>query len=341
MKLLYCGSSICDERTYKRLLILTDGIAFMDRPSVTFPKWGFVGMDSPARQVVNGMATTPIPVSVYKPPSGPIDDLYKQYVEADLADSRFRGIVLDGLAKDQTFASKLIQPDGQYGSMRETDNYVTRGSAVVRMLVEDQALREVPLSLDEIHGNMFSVREDIGRRATLATLMVDVSLRVTHAMILSENTGLLPVTDDPFFSHLIALRTIQPYVKDVPARAPALGLAVAQAVIPDAALQKLEIEDIINYRAATKDVYAAWSADLNSLAAARDDVPAADVEKRVARLIATQVAPKVHDYQNEMKSARDKLFGDLVKNVAKWEVPAVLPTLSLAYLLDISLEPPL
>jgi hypothetical protein len=333
VKLLYCGGTICDASTYKRLLMLADQIGFMDRPGVSFPKWGMIGMPSPARGLVQEMADTPIPVVVYSPPSGRIDDLYKRYIEADLADPQFRGVVLDGLNKNATFAAKLVQLDGEYGSMRQTDRYITRGSAVVRTLVDDEVLRHAPLSVEEIHGNMFGVRDDVGRRATLAALLTDASIQVTNAMLLSEESGLLPVTDDPFLSHLIALRAAQPYVGQVPARAPLIGMAVAQAVIPDEALQRLTIHDIIDYRKTTKDAYGAWSAELNRLAALIDDIPASEVEKRVSRLVTTEVAPKLHEYRNEMKSARDKLFGDLVKKVAGWEVP----TVSFAYLLEMSL----
>ena len=37
--------------------------------------------------------------------------------------------------------------------------------------------------------------------------------------------------------------------------------------------------------------------------------------------------PKVGEYENELASIRDKMFGDLIKGVATWE----FPTISLAY----------
>jgi hypothetical protein len=336
MELLYCGSPLCPEATFKRLLMVADGVSFMDRPSVTFGKWGTIGSDSPARQFIQVMASTPVPLSVYKPPSGPVSDLYRRYIEADLADGEFRRIFLAGLAGDPLFAEKFIQMDAQYGSPR--GNYMLSGREVVRALLADEALLHAPISVEEIHENMYAVRDDLGRRATLALELTEASIQVTNAMLLSAQTGLLPVTDDPFLSELLALRTTQPYVKGVPARAPILGLAVAQAVITDEALQRLTIKDIVDYRTSAKDAYAAWSIELNRLAATIDDIPGGDVEKRIARLITTEVAPKLREYRNEMKSASDKLFGDLVKNAAKWGVPAVMPTLSLAYFLNMSLE---
>jgi hypothetical protein len=37
--------------------------------------------------------------------------------------------------------------------------------------------------------------------------------------------------------------------------------------------------------------------------------------------------PKAREYENELVSVRDKLFGDLIKGVATWE----FPTISVAY----------
>ena len=40
--------------------------------------------------------------------------------------------------------------------------------------------------------------------------------------------------------------------------------------------------------------------------------------------------PKLREYENEMTSTRDRLFGDIIKSVTAWE----LPTLSLSYFAD-------
>ena len=42
--------------------------------------------------------------------------------------------------------------------------------------------------------------------------------------------------------------------------------------------------------------------------------------------------PKLQEYENEMASIRDRLFGDLIKGLAKWE----LPTISAAYFVNLA-----
>ncbi len=329
MKLLYCGGSSCDEGTFKRLLIVAEKIAFMDHSGTMFgeagEQWGSVGMASPMRQFVTAMASSPVPLSVFKTPSGVwATPLFERYLPIDLDAGDFRRVLLDGLQHDPVFADTLVQADGQYRSRS--------GREVVSALVADPALRHVPLA-DSDMGRMFQVEDTEGRRATLRFLITDASVEVTSALLVSEKTGLLPVTDDPVWSHLIALRTSRPYVEGTVAHAPLLGLAVARAVIPDQALQHLTISDVIAYRESAKDAYAGWSTELNSLATRLDDVQPADLDTTVACIIASEVAPKLREYENEMKSARDKLFGDLIKRVVTWE----MPTLSIAYFMGMSL----
>lgn len=76
MKLLYVGTHFCPAESMSRLLLLGTELCFLDRPSVTFGTWGTIGHDSYMRQVSFGQ-DAPIKVSVFKPPSGPADDLYR------------------------------------------------------------------------------------------------------------------------------------------------------------------------------------------------------------------------------------------------------------------------
>lgn len=120
---------------------------------------------------------------------------------------------------------------------------------------------------------------------------------------------------------------------NTPRVAPFLGIAVAKAVIPDEVLSKLKMTDLFEYRKSAKDAYNAWSVEIERLSAEIDNMDPAIVESHLPHIIATQVAPRIVDYHNEMKTVRDKLFGDLIKKVTKWE----LPSISLAYLAKVDL----
>jgi hypothetical protein len=92
MKLLYTGASYCSEPTFKRLLLVGSELVFMDRPSVTFTRWGTVGHASPFRQMDS--EGEPVKISVHTPPAGPAGDLYAPYAAADFENPEFVRIFL-------------------------------------------------------------------------------------------------------------------------------------------------------------------------------------------------------------------------------------------------------
>ena len=60
------------------------------------------------------------------------------------------------------------------------------------------------------------------------------------------------------------------------------------------------------------------------MAALLAELPPDRVQEAIAKTIATEIGPRLIAIMNEMKSARDRLFGDLLKRVAKWNVPALI-----------------
>src|SRR5215470_6120081 len=110
MKLLYSDAPACSEPTLKRLLIVAEEIAFMDRPGAMFgeagDQWGTLAMESPLRAFAGRM--DPVPLTVYGPPSGiRATPLFERYAEIDLAEPEFRRTFLDGLEHDPLFSDKL------------------------------------------------------------------------------------------------------------------------------------------------------------------------------------------------------------------------------------------
>ena len=326
MKLLYVGNSACSADTLARLFLLGSELCFLDRPSVTFGTWGTVGHESQLRRFSS--EGLPVKVSIFKPPSGPANEFYLPYIEADLQNPEFIKIVLDGLASDQAFAEKLIQPEANYGSG-------ITGEDLQRHLVQDRSLYEVRYDLNEKPSPQGMFRPDTseGRKLIAKTLLVDTSIEVTSALIMGGEVDALPVADDPTYPRLLALRaTDSKYVGNDHLLAPLLGLQFARAVIPDEALKKLDFKNIFEYRDKSKDAYEAWSTVVSAAAAKISDSDFADPGDAIKKIVSTELMPKLKEYENEMTSVRDKLFADLIKGVAAWE----LPTISAAYFTDLS-----
>ena len=319
MKVLYAGGTSCDYRTLQRLILIADEIAFMDRPSVTFGDWGTIGTDSEFRKI--NTAGAPIKFDVHAPPSGPASRLYQSYIEADLKSPHFISAFFDGLTNNQKFQSRFIQLGANYTS--------GTGKDILEALLQDKNLISESFA-EPVNGKlMFKTDTSESRRETMKSLLVEASIHVTNALVVSEASGLTPVSDDPYFCKLLALRTgNSEYVGKGHRLTPYLGIAIASSVIPDEILDKLEIKDLFEYRQSAKDAYESWSAEIDRLALMIKEMDPNSITKEIPRIFNSEVQPKLIDYQNEMKANRDKLFGNLIKKVVVWE----MPTISAAYL---------
>lgn len=164
--------------------------------------------------------------------------------------------------------------------------------------------------------------------------MLEASIHVTNALAVAEDGGLSPVSDDPYFCQLLALRTSQQaYVPQQPPLASMLGLAVTKSVLPNESIAHLKMEDLFAFRRAAKDPYAAWTAKLELLSARLLDIPVDRLDDEITKIIITEVRPRMLQLRRDLTDTRDKLFGDLVKTASKWE----LPTLSLSFVVGLSL----
>ena len=231
-------------------------------------------------------------------------------------------LFLDGLKSDDVFAERFLPRDANYGEGRN-------GADIRRLLVTDQSLYDVTLDLSQDHPSLMHKPETPeGRRAVAKMLIVDASIQVTSALLMADEIEALPIADDVTYPRLLALRASSSnYVGGTHSLAPRLGLEFARAIIPDEALRKLNFKGIFEYREKSKDIYKAWNIEINKVSAKISDSDLKNPEETIQKLIATELLPNVREYENELVSIRDRLFGDLIKGVAKWEFPAI----SIAY----------
>jgi len=322
MKLLYSGSTFCDEPVLKRLLVVAEEIQFMDRPSVTFRNWGTIGHDSFARRI--DYSGSPVPIGAIAPPSGPGECLYSPYIEADINNPEFASVVLEGFKSSDDFASKFIQFEANYER--------GKGKEIVQALRADNNLLVGNLDIEIDGPNMFDVSSHDRRQNTFKIILIEASINITSTVIVAEETGTIPVSEDPYVAKLIALRASNSaYVGGTSKIAPYIGLDVAKAVIPDELLNQLPIPEILKYREKARDSYTAWATEINRVAASISNIDGNATQDEIARVIAADLMPKIVEYKNEMCAIRDDLFSNLVKKIVVWEVPS----LSLAYLANL------
>jgi hypothetical protein len=325
VRVVFADSIGCTIETFRRLVLVADEIGFMDRPSIAFGNWGFVGVQSPFRQMDH--SGLPLTISVHAPPSGPPSALYRRCISADLGNAEFVRTFLHGFRRDDEFARLFLSLEADYGT--------GTGAEIRAALCSDPGLESADLQGEVDSGSMYQFDTSDARINALRKLVIEASTKVIGALIVSEQTDLVPVCENPWLARLLAIRTAGSGYVGITARdAPSLGLAIARSVLPDEALQKLSLEDLFEYRRKSADAYAAWSTEINKLSSRLSDLPPERAVEEIPRIISTEVAPRLVEYRSEMKSARDHLFGDLVKKVATWQ----LPTVSIAYLADISIR---
>ena len=324
MKLLYSGSPFCSEEVLKRLLLVADEIGFMDRPSVTFNNWGHVGHDTNARRI--DWTGSPVKIDAIAPPSGPAEWLMAPYIKADINNRALIDLVHSYLMTSDTFASRSFQLDADYGGIT--------GREIVDALRNDPAIVEGDFNLEVEGKNMFDVSNTEYRQSTFRHALIDASISVTTALIVAEETGLVPVADDPCIAQLLAMRSSDSaYLDGTSKAAPYLGLDIAKAVIPEEMLRELSIPEILEYREKSADAYNAWATEINRVAAMIEAADYSNSKEEISQAIATELAPQIAAYKAEMKGIRDSMFAELVKKVAVWE----MPSLSLAYVVGYGL----
>ena len=110
-------------------------------------------------------------------------------------------------------------------------------------------------------------------------------------------------------------------------------MEISKVIIPDELLQKLDFPEIFEYRKQTVEAYNAWDTELNKMASNISDMNTNNFENEIKKILAQEVQPKLVEYNNEMVSVRDRLFGELLKKIVRWE----MPTLTLSFFSSMSI----
>ena len=81
MKLTFSDSPEIDELTFKRLLLLSSELTFVDRPSIQLAEnYGTLGMSSGVKSLVKDFEGSPVKLIVDEPPNSTFNsDFYRKY----------------------------------------------------------------------------------------------------------------------------------------------------------------------------------------------------------------------------------------------------------------------
>lgn len=327
MKVLYVGSPFPENSVLKRLMVLADEIGFIDHPSVSFGLRGQIGVPTPARHITTGSEA--VVFSAHDVPNilpeGAERQMYEAFLQRDFDDPEYRRILLDGFEKSESFAKKLIQLDGNYRGVS--------GTQIRQALLADHSLVSTPMSTEADIQAMFKIDTSDDRADTLRLLIEKTSATLTAAMIVSDQTGLLPVTDEEYTARLLARRMEQqstPSTNELVA--PFLSFEVAKCAVPDELLENVQFEEIVEYREKAIEPYRRWSEEIEKLSDAIDTLDPSEAVEAIPNLLREEVIPQIRAFRDEMAGIRDNMWGEMVNRISRWEIP----TMSIGYLSSIS-----
>jgi hypothetical protein len=178
-------------------------------------------------------------------------------------------------------------------------------------------------------------------------------LILNQALLLCELLQAFPVTDDPrahaslltkasnvYNSTEKPVRSVlpRPSVSDL-YRIQAFTLGVITRLIPDTAIECLDMEKIVKYREHNTEALQRFRTKMVEMASEITDRPwELDFQSHILRMIESKVAPEIQNLDDELRASYQKLFGSAVSQfgsaLAKAIAPAI-PTITVATLLGL------
>ena len=157
---------------------------------------------------------------------------------------------------------------------------------------------------------------------------------VAHTALLSKASNIYNSTEKPVRSVLP-----QPSVSDL-YRIQVFILGVISRLIPDTALERLKIEQIIEFREHNSKALQRFRLKMIELASQMTDRPwEPDFQSQILRMIESQVAPEIQKLDDDLEASYQKLFGSAVSKfgtaLTKTIVPTI-PTITAAALLGLA-----
>lgn len=317
MKIVFADSPNIDELTFKRLLLLGNEIAFVERPSIQFIKdLGTVGMPSGIRGLLPQFENAPVKLRVEEPPTTVFSSgFYQQYFKTDISNPDFISTVIEGI-RNRWFYSHFFDTEKN----RATEEFKDFHSWILN---NQEEISQTDLNSIDLTGFHFEINNKENAYQAVKMILSEESLRVTSVTHISNKIASNPTSINPFLDKLINLRLSSELYTGKSHNSKSLGMKLFQSMIPDEALLKIPVEDLLSFREDTKKYYEAWTIEINRLEAQLAKEGFALSDKDIQNIIDIDINPKLFELKNEIRRVRDKKFADVLK-VVKNNVIAVI-----------------
>lgn len=311
MKFVFSDSPNIDELTFKRLLLLGDEIAFVERPSIQFIKdLGTVSSPSGIRGLLPQFENAPVKLRVEMPPDTVFSSgFYQHYFKLDIANPDFISSVIEGV-RNRWFYSHFFDTENNRATAEFKDFHSW-------ILNNQKEISRTDLNSIDLTGFHFEIKNKDNAYQAVKMILSEESLRVTSVTHISNKIGSNPTSINPFLDRLINLRLSSELYTGKSHASKSLGMKLFQSMIPDEALLKISVEDLLSFREETKQYYEGWSIEINKLEAQLAKDGFALTDKDIQNIIDTEINPKLFELKNEIRRVRNKKFADILKLVKK------------------------
>jgi hypothetical protein len=154
------------------------------------------------------------------------------------------------------------------------------------------------------------------------------SLRINECLVAAALNGFIPYTDSSIHDNLLRLKVNRALVAleaspdlrrqlsiELPVRLPqqSVALQILKYLIPDEALDRVPITEILRYRSKNVKLLGRFHSYLEVLSSEIEDVSAGDeYEKKIRRIVSSKVLPEIERARDNLISSYEESFGGLV-----------------------------
>ncbi len=319
MKFTFSDSHDIDELNFRRLMLMSNELTFVERPSIQLiDNFGTIAQDSRIRRLLPKFENSQVKLNVEQPPTTMGNSyIYQEYFKTDLNNPQFINTVFEGV-KNRWFGSNYFVA----GNIKATNEFKDFRSW---FLANEKEIKITDLnSIDFKNFGINEIKSKDDAMCAVAMTLYEKSIRVTSVTNISDKLSSNPLSINPYLDQLIKHRLSSKIYTGRKYNAKSLGVKLIQSIIPDEALIKISLDDLLEFRQDTSKYFDAWNVVINQLESKLliDGFILSDND--ILQIIDTDINPQLFELKNEIRSVRDKRFSNVMKIVKNNAIATII-----------------
>ena len=311
MNLVYSDSSSIDALSLKKMMLTADKLIFVDRPSIQFQyNVGTVGVKSNLRGLEDRLSNEVLSIKTIEPPNSVFNsDFYHKYFEIDQNNIDFRKNVISEIISgwNNFFLVNSKANGPSILGQKNLGEWIKKNQNMILNYDLD--------NLNEVEPkNYFNLNTEDDVLRAFRTILWENSLLTTSVLHSCNLENANPISISPFIDNSIKIRLSDSnYIGDLRG-ARSMGKKLIEMFISDEALNKMEFNEILNFRKETDDIYKSYITEINKIEA---NLFRQNEKVDAIYIMDTIINPELERIRKELIKARDlrfKKFANIINN---------------------------